>query len=141
MQRIIKTLFVSVLLFSSACENEKVRPSSNITVQDRTINTYTGIVVSTAFDVDLTISNGEEKIEIEANDNLHAHIDVLKNGDDQPSPRKTTFFCCWCFLFWRLFCDPGGHKSDRCALREEEKQGYLLFLLLLSCLVLSVSSH
>lgn len=73
-------LGLSILL--SACENQKINPSSNITTQDRTVADYSGIVISTVFEVDVTFSTTEEKVEIEANENLHAYIDVIKEGND-----------------------------------------------------------
>lgn len=78
--KLMTALFLLVVL--SACENEKINPSSNVTIQDRTIAEYTGIAISTVFTVDVTISDSEEKIEIEANENLHAYIDVYKDGGD-----------------------------------------------------------
>ena len=78
--KLLATIFILVVI--TACENQKINPSSNITVQDRTLEDYTGIEISTVFDVELTISDTEEKIEIEANDNLHAYIDVFKDGGD-----------------------------------------------------------
>ena len=74
-------IIVVIAVFSS-CENKNLNPSSNVTVQDRTIEDYTGIEISTVFIVDVTISDTEEKIEIEANENLHAYIDVIKSGND-----------------------------------------------------------
>jgi hypothetical protein len=76
--KLMTALFLLVVL--AACENEKINPSSNITTQDRTIEEYTGIAISTVFTVDVTISDTEEKIEIEANENLHAYIDVYEDG-------------------------------------------------------------
>ena len=73
---------ISLLAVLSACEKETVRPSSNISLQDRTVTGYTGIKVSTVFIADVTFSDTEDKIEIEANDNLHAYIDVIKVGSD-----------------------------------------------------------
>ena len=78
--KLLATLFIVVVI--TACENEKISPSSNITVQDRTLEDSTGIDISTVFDVELTISDTEEKIEIEANENLHAYIDVYKDAGE-----------------------------------------------------------
>ena len=78
--RTITALFLLALAF--ACETEKINPSANVTIQDRTIDVYSGIKVSTVFIVDVTFSDTENKIEIEANDNLHAYIDVYTNAGD-----------------------------------------------------------
>ena len=72
---------LAILVIITACETQKINPSSNVTIQDRTVENYTAIEISTVFDVDVTISDTEEKIEIETNDNLHAFIDVVKVGD------------------------------------------------------------
>jgi hypothetical protein len=87
MKRLTTTNFLTVLvglsLFLSACEKDNtVKPSVNVTTQDRTIEDYSGIEISTAFTVDVTFSSTEEKIIIEANDNLHAYIDVIKSGNN-----------------------------------------------------------
>lgn len=73
---------IAVIALFSSCENKKINPSSNITIQDRTIEDYTGIEISTVFIVDVTFSDTEEKIEIEANENLHAYIDVYTDAGD-----------------------------------------------------------
>ena len=78
--RTITALFLLALVF--ACETEKINPSANVTIQDRTIDVYSGIKVSTVFIVDVTFSDTENKIEIEANDNLHAYIDVYTDAGD-----------------------------------------------------------
>ena len=79
----ILTMLVGLSILLSACENDNtVKPSANVTTQDRTIEDYSGIEISTAFTVDVTFSSTEEKIVIEANDNLHAYIDVIKSGNN-----------------------------------------------------------
>jgi hypothetical protein len=79
----IITVLVGLSFLLSACEKDNtIMPSANVTTQDRTIVDYSGIEVSTAFTVDVTFSSTEEKIVIEANDNLHAYIDVIKSGDN-----------------------------------------------------------
>lgn len=77
--RILATLAGLTIL--AACDNQSINPSSNITIQDRSVGEYTGIVVSTVMEVDVTFSDTEEKIEIEANENLHAYIDVYLSGN------------------------------------------------------------
>jgi hypothetical protein len=79
----IITVLVGLSFLLSACEKDNtIMPSANVTTQDRTIVDYSGIEVSTAFTVDVTFSSTEEKIVIEANDNLHAYIDVIKSGNN-----------------------------------------------------------
>lgn len=81
MKTITKISALLLIVILGACENKKINPSSNVTIQDRTIEDYTEIDISTAFTVDITYSATEEKIEIETNENLHAYIDVLKSGN------------------------------------------------------------
>ncbi|MCK5664063.1 MAG: DUF2807 domain-containing protein [Thiotrichaceae bacterium] len=78
----IATMLIGLSILLSACESTGIKPSSNITIQDRTIEDYSGIEISTAFTVDVTFSATEEKIEIETNENLHAYIDVVKSGNN-----------------------------------------------------------
>ena len=73
---------IAVIALFVACENQDIKPSSNITRQDRTIEVYSGIEIGTAFETDITYSATEDKIEIEANENLHAYIDVMKVGNN-----------------------------------------------------------
>jgi len=74
-------LIFSFLLFSCDVFENDVAPSSKITTMQATFSDYDAIDVSTAFTVYLTFSDVEESIEIEANDNLHQHIEVKKvNG-------------------------------------------------------------
>jgi hypothetical protein len=79
----IIAVLVGLSFLLSACEKDNtIKPSANVTTQDRTIEDYSGIEVSTAFTVDVTFSSTEEKIVIEANENIHAYIDVIKSGDN-----------------------------------------------------------
>ena len=79
----IAIMLVGLSALLSACEKDNtIRPSANVSTQERTIQDYSGIEVSTAFTVDVTFSSTEEKIVIEANDNIHAYIDVIKSGNN-----------------------------------------------------------
>jgi hypothetical protein len=79
----IAIMLVGLSALLSACEKDNtIKPSANVSTQERTIEDYRGIEVSTAFTVDVTFSSTEEKIVIEANDNLHAYIDVIKSGNN-----------------------------------------------------------
>lgn len=80
--KIITALVGLSLILSSCDNNNSIMPSTNVTTQDRTIVDYSGIEISTAFTVDVTFSSTEDKIEIEANENLHALIDVVKSGNN-----------------------------------------------------------
>ena len=75
----ITAMLIGLSMFLGGCEKkDTVVPSTNVTTQERFVQDYTGIEVSTAFDVDVTYSATEESIIIEANENLHEFIEVEK---------------------------------------------------------------
>lgn len=69
---------MNLMLFSCDMNDNHVIPSNKVTTQQFTISDYDMIDASSAFTVYLTFSDTEESIEIEANDNLHQHIEVKK---------------------------------------------------------------
>lgn len=72
-------LLIGLTILLNSCDNQnKIIPSSSITTEERVVQDYTGIEVSTAFLVDITYSATEESIIIEANENLHEFIEVEK---------------------------------------------------------------
>lgn len=84
--KIITTKIASTLLglsiVFSACQNvDTIIPSNKVTIQEEHFENYNGIEVSTAFTVDVSFSDTEEIIEIEANENLHQYIEVEKIND------------------------------------------------------------
>jgi hypothetical protein len=78
----IRIMAILLIIGLTACEKDNINPSSNITIQDRTIEVYTGIEIGSIFQADITYSADVNKIEIEANENLHAYIDVIKQGNN-----------------------------------------------------------
>lgn len=70
---------ISLLMASCELDN-RIRPSSNVTTEVINVRGFTGIDVSDAFDVNITVSDNEN-VEIEANENLHSVIIVEKLGD------------------------------------------------------------
>jgi hypothetical protein len=73
-------IFLCIGIFTSACHlNERVHPSDTITLHERYFENYDGIDVSSAFIVDVQFSDTEERIEIEANQNIHPYIIVDKS--------------------------------------------------------------
>ena len=79
---LISLTIISISLFLISCnvyENDVV-PSSNVTSTQATFSGYDAIDASSAFTVYLDFSDADESIEIEANDNLHQHIEVSKVG-------------------------------------------------------------
>jgi hypothetical protein len=74
-------LIILGLTFTIACStDDKIFPSSTITTDERIVENYDGIEVSSAFTVDIEFSDTEELIEIEANKNLQQFIIVEKSN-------------------------------------------------------------
>ena len=73
-------LSATLFLYSCDMHDHHVVPGSNITTAQATFSDYNGIDASTAFSVYINFSDDEESIEIEANDNLHQHIEVKKQN-------------------------------------------------------------
>lgn len=69
---IIAFLGASMLL--AACNKEIVKPSSDITLVERTVEDFNAIEVSDAMEVTITYSNTERKVEVEANSNVHEFV-------------------------------------------------------------------
>jgi len=73
-------LCFSLFLFSCDVFDHDVVPTNKVTTIPETFSDYDGIDASSAFTVYLTISDDDESIEIEANDNLHQYIEVKKEN-------------------------------------------------------------
>jgi len=79
---ILLFLFSLSLIFNSCTKDEKkIKPSGNITKQEFSFSNYNILDVKNAFEVNLTFSDNEEKIEIEANENLYQYINVEENSN------------------------------------------------------------
>ena len=72
---------VGIIFLGSSCTSETIKPSNLVTKESKYIEDYNEINVSGAFEVFVTLSPGEESIEIEANENLHDKIKVYKKGN------------------------------------------------------------
>ncbi len=77
---VIGLLFLCGLLTS--CDHESIRAKGAVTVNEIELSGYTGLEVSHAFEVFVKFSDSEEKIVIEANDNLHDKIIVKMEGNN-----------------------------------------------------------
>jgi len=80
----IVIILLSLVIILSSCEKEaliSIEPSSNITTEARNFSDYNQLNVSSEFQVFLTFSDTEEKIEVEANENLQSLIIVEKQGE------------------------------------------------------------
>lgn len=68
-------MIIIITLITNGCTPfNTVRPSKNITLEERFVTEFTGIDVSTAFTVDVTFSQTEDKIVVESNENIHSYI-------------------------------------------------------------------
>ncbi len=76
-------LFFALTISLTSCKkNEKyVSPSGNVSIQTKSIASFSELDISDPFNVYITFSAFEESIKIEANDNLHAYIQVSKNNN------------------------------------------------------------
>ena len=78
--RILFGLLATALLMSS-CDTETIRASDEISTRQYSFTSYSGLQISADFDAFVHFSETEERIEIEANDNLHDKIVVSKDGN------------------------------------------------------------
>ena len=79
--RIILTTIALGSMFLNGCDEvDNIRPSDHITTQEYSFSNYDRIETESAFAVYINFSDTEEKIEIEANDNLHDHMEVRKES-------------------------------------------------------------
>lgn len=76
----IAALFAALALTS--CDNlgTPISPSGKVTTQTLNISGITGVDVHDAFNVRVQFSETEEKVEIQANENLHRYVEVTKKG-------------------------------------------------------------
>jgi len=81
----MKNTFVLIFLaFSTVTFGQwgnTINLSSNITKETRDVTDFTKISATDDFVVYIKLSNTEDKVEIEANENLHEYIVVEKEGD------------------------------------------------------------
>ncbi|EAR01237.1 head GIN domain-containing protein [Maribacter sp. HTCC2170] len=73
-------VFLCALITS--CDHDTIRAKGAVTVNEVQLSGYTGLELSNAFDAYVKFSDSEEKIEIEANDNLHEKIVVKIEGNN-----------------------------------------------------------
>jgi len=80
-KKIIAFMFISMAIFTS-CDKETIRVTGEVTRTEVNITEYTGLRVSDAFNVNVTFSDNEESIIIEANEDIQDRIEVKKDGED-----------------------------------------------------------
>ena len=82
MNTILKICYIivfSVLLIS--CEKDTITASEEITTKDYEFSAYTSLEVNDNFKVYINFSDTEEKLRVQANDNLHKYILVNKESN------------------------------------------------------------
>ncbi|UJH67253.1 head GIN domain-containing protein [Allomuricauda sp. SCSIO 65647] len=77
---VIFGLLATALLVSS-CDTETIRVSDEVSIREYSLTDYSRLQVSGDFDAFVRFSDTEERIEIEANTNLHDKIVVSKDGN------------------------------------------------------------
>lgn len=78
-----KAIYIGLIILSTlltSCDYEAVRARGEVTSREVNFSDYSGLRVSDAFNVYIRLSESEEKIEIEANENLHDKIIVEMEG-------------------------------------------------------------
>jgi hypothetical protein len=78
--KVYSLLLLSLILFFCSCKKE-IFLSENVTKEQKSITNYHSIDVSDAFNVFINLSETEEKIEVEANENLHRYIIIENNSN------------------------------------------------------------
>ena len=74
-------LFLSCAIFvalTGCSSDDEVTPSGTVTTMNHHFSDYSGLIISHGFKVFVIFSETEEEIEIEADDNLHAFIELYK---------------------------------------------------------------
>jgi hypothetical protein len=78
--KIIFSLLIIVLFTGCEFSQTLVTPVDDISTKEFSFNAYSDLIVSHAFKVQVYFSDKEESIKIEANENLHQYIKVVKDG-------------------------------------------------------------
>lgn len=80
--RILSICLLGICLSFNACYTDSIRGSEEISTVEIGLSGYTGLEVSHAFNAFVRFSETEERIEIEANENIQDKIRVRKEGDN-----------------------------------------------------------
>ncbi|NAS13572.1 head GIN domain-containing protein [Poritiphilus flavus] len=80
--KLIPLYAIICTLFLASCDRETVRVSDAVSTREVRISGFSGLEVAQSFRAFVTFSDTEEKIEIEANDNVHDKILVSLDGDN-----------------------------------------------------------
>lgn len=77
----IVIVLILALGFLSSCDHDTIRASDEVSSLEYSIPDYSTVQVSNAFNTNVTFSDTEESIRIEANENLHDRIIVQREGN------------------------------------------------------------
>lgn len=78
---LILILTISISFTSCKKSDVEITPSGNVITESRVITGFNRLDIYDAFNIYVTFSESEESIQVEADDNLQAHILVIKSGD------------------------------------------------------------
>ncbi len=78
---LIHGLILATVLLVSSCDTESIRVSDTISTRQYSFSNYEALELSGDFNAFVTFSETEERIEIEANDNIQNKIRVSQDGN------------------------------------------------------------
>ena len=78
---LIHGLILATVLLVSSCDTESIRVSDTISTRQYSFSNYEALELSGDFNAFVTFSETEERIEIEANDNIQSKIRVSQDGN------------------------------------------------------------
>ncbi|UOY06412.1 DUF2807 domain-containing protein [Muricauda sp. SCSIO 64092] len=78
---LIHSLILATVLLVSSCDTESIRVSDTISTRQYSFSNYEALELSGDFNAFVTFSETEERIEIEANDNIQSKIRVSQDGN------------------------------------------------------------
>ena len=78
---LIHGLLLATVLLVSSCDTESIRVSDTISTRQYSFSNYEALELSGDFNAFVTFSETEERIEIEANDNIQSKIRVSQDGN------------------------------------------------------------
>ena len=81
-RQIINIAILIIALGFTSCENESIRVSGEVVRTEVSLTGYSGLKVANAFKAYVTFSESEEKIIIEANEDIQNKIEVKLVGDE-----------------------------------------------------------
>jgi len=74
-------LMVLAITVGCALDDDKVIPSGRVIKRTHELSNFSDVYISDGFKAFVTFSDGEDKVEVEAEKNLHAHFSIYKRGN------------------------------------------------------------